>query len=227
MVHVLTNVFSNVYFKTKFYSLEVIIFRRTCRRCEIQCVGWFLEGLKKYVWMAYYWVALIFMNLEFLQISLLSSSLTKNERLIPSSDGISWIISPIVSQRWLWLLYILTLSPILKLGFEVFFERRTFVCLSCLAFNILFLSSFVSGRFCEPGIGIFGVRPRYLWLGVPSIGLDAGVLFRKNIILCKACPLSLGFFFIIFLKDCTQASPSPFDSLFFGLEWFIIDKSKT
>ena len=80
----------------------------------------------------------------------------------------------------------------------------------------------MSGRFCEPGIGIFGVRPRYLWLGVPSIGLDAGVLLRKNIILCSADPLSLGFFFIMFLKDCTQASASPFDSLFFGLEWFIM-----
>ena len=53
------------------------------------------------------------------------------------------------------------------------------------------------------------------------MGFDAGVLFRKTIILCKDWPLSFGFF-IMFLNECTQASASPFDSLFLWLEWFMV-----
>ena len=64
-----------------------------------------LEVLKKYVdlsvCVAFYCDVLSLMNLEFLHISVSSSSLIRNDLLIPSSDGISWIISPVVSQRLL------------------------------------------------------------------------------------------------------------------------------
>ena len=53
------------------------------------------------------------------------------------------------------------------------------------------------------------------------MGFDAGVLFRKNIILCLDWPLSLGVF-IMCLIECTQASASPFDLLFLGLEWLMV-----
>ena len=76
----------------------------------------------------------------------------------------------------------------------------TFVCLSCLSFIIFALSSLVTGRFCDPVMGILGVRPRYRWLGVPSRGLELGVLFKKKTILWSACPLSLVFFLMSVLN---------------------------
>ena len=113
------------------------------------------------------------------------------------------------------------MSPSLKSTLYVCFARSTFVCLFCHVLIIFSLSSFVIGRFCEPGIGILGVRPRYLWLGDPSMGFELGVLFRKSIILCRDWPFSFGFFIMI-LNECTQDSANLFDSLFFGLEWFMV-----
>ena len=70
------------------------------------------------------------------------------------------------------------------------------------------------GRFWEPGIGIFGVRPKYICPGVPSIGFELGVLFRKNPILWSDCPFSFGFFLTMFLNECTKDSSKPFNSPF-------------
>ena len=53
------------------------------------------------------------------------------------------------------------------------------------------------------------------------MGFELGVLFRKNIILCRDWPLSFGFF-IMFLNECTQDSANLFGSLFFALELFMV-----
>ena len=78
-----------------------------------------------------------------------------------------------------------------------------------------------TGAFWEPGICTFGVLPKNLCAGVPSNGLELGVLLRKNTILCRGVPLSFRFSFIEYLRICTAASAWPLDSLFLGEEWLM------
>ena len=149
------------------------------------------------------------MNFAFLQISVPSSSFIKKIWLVPSSEGISWMILPVMSHMLSYELQILTLSPSLESTFHVCFAMSTFVCLSCLVLSIFVLSFFVIGNSS----------------GFLCVGFLGSVLFELSL-LGTSCGVLLSFLrmsepvFLLFRDPCLGLCLSLFCQLW--LLWFCL-----